>query len=187
MTGAAATTDKERALTYSLNIVRKKDGKTVFATGRETFDTGDEFRFRFVPGDAGALYVINEGTSGHWNVLFPTPKNHQTNPELAALEKIVTENYQFTHEKGAENGKETIWIIWTHDPIQFLDEAVKQSVGNELQITSPDQKEALTRFLTENSKLQPSITSNGDNSQVTLKWKNRVSVYRFELNHMDWK
>jgi serine/threonine protein kinase len=184
---ASTNVGSERALTYSLSIVRKRDGKTIAATGRETFDTGDEFRFSFTPAEAGALYVFNEGTSGNWNVLFPTRKNHQGNPQLAGLEKIETDGYEFTDEKGSVKGKERIWIVWASSSVQLLDEAVQQALGNELRITDPSQKEALDRFLTENSQAQPSVTSNGDSSQITLKWKNKLSVYRFDLEHMDWK
>ncbi len=184
---ASTNAGSERALTYSLRIVRKRDGKTIAATGRETFDTGNEFRFSFTPAEAGALYVFNQGTSGNWNVLFPTRKNHQGNPQLAGFERIETDGYEFTDEKGSEKGKERIWIVWASSPVQLLDEALKQALKNELQITDASQKEALNRFLTENSQTQPSVSANGDNSQVTLKWKNKLSVYKFDLEHMDWK
>jgi serine/threonine protein kinase len=184
---AAAEIKSERALNYSLTIVRKRDGKTTLATGRETFDTGDEFRFSFDPLQAGALYVFNEGNSGNWHLLFPTPNNHQGNPQLAALERIETEGYEFTNRTGSEKGTERIWIVWAAGTIPTLDEVVKQAIKNDLSISNSGQRLTLQQFMFKYQTPPPDVKFDTEKSQVTLRGRTDAIVYLLELENKDWK
>jgi serine/threonine protein kinase len=178
---------QERALTYWLTIVRKSDGKETLATGRETFDTGDEFRINFAASQAGALYVFNEGTSGNWHLLFPTNKNHQGNPQLTALERIGTEGYQFTNRTGSEKGTERIWIVWAPAAVPLLDDVIKQAFKNELTISDSTQQSALRDFVTKYQSPNPDVNYDKERSQVTLKGRSDSLVYLLELENKDWK
>jgi serine/threonine protein kinase len=177
-----------RLLTYSLTIARKRDGKMTVATGRETFDTGDEFRLRFTAPRAGALYLFNEGTSGNWHLLFPTRNNHQENPQLAALERVETEGYEFTNRTGSESGKERIWIVWAAGRVPLLDEIIKEAVNTKLTIGNSTQQSALQEF-TYQYRMQSSaqIFSIDEQSQVTLSGRGDIFVYLLELESKDWK
>jgi serine/threonine protein kinase len=173
----------ERSLTYGLTVVQERDGKTVSATGRGTFETGDEFRFNFTPAQAGALYVFNEGTSGNWHVLFPTPENHHGDPGLAALERIQTRENRFTVPRGMKQGTESIWIVWASQPVQALDEIVNQSVKNDLTVSNPLQHDALRQFMAAQVVALEDDTSK-DQSQITLKGRDETLVYLLKLEHM---
>lgn len=180
-------TGPERTLTYWLTITRKSDGKKTIATGRETFDTGDEFRFNFDPSQAGALYVFNEGTSGNWHLLFPTKNNHQENPQLSAAEKIETDVYQFTNRSGSEKGTERIWLVWAKATVPVLDDVMKQAFKSNLTISDSSQRFALQDFLTKHRSASPNINYDSSQSRVTVKGSGDTLIYLLELENKDWK
>ncbi len=180
-----ANLSSERKLTYWLTILRKRDGKTIRASGRETFDTGDEFQFHFVPSEAGALYVFNEGTSGNWHVLFPTRKNNNGDSRLASFKEFVTGENVFTSPKGTEKGTEKIWIVWAARPIQSLDETVRQSFFNELKVTDSSRLDTLSGFL-KGTTTTPEVSYPRE-SEVALKSRSEIFVYSLGLEHLDWK
>jgi serine/threonine protein kinase len=175
----------ERKLTYWLTILRKRDGKTIRVSGREAYDTGDEFKLHFIPSETGALYVFNEGTSKNWHVLFPTPENNNGDSRLAPLKEFVTRENVFTHPKETEKGTERIWIVWAAQPIQSLDDIVRKSFSNELRVTDSSQLSTLSAFLKD-------VTTNPEvsypkESEVALKSKSEILVYSLGLEHLDWK
>jgi serine/threonine protein kinase len=184
----SADSKAERSLTYSLAVLRKRDGKMTQATGHEIFDTGDEFRLSFTSRQPGALYIFNEGTSGNWHLLFPTRNNHQENPQLAALERVETEGYEFTNRTGSEKGKERIWIVWTTARVPLLDEIIKEAVNTKLSIEDSTQHSALQDFISKSRLQSPAqILSIDDRSQVTLRGSGDIFVYLLELENKDWK
>lgn len=184
---APAVLGSERTITYGLTIVRQRDGKIINATGRETFDTGDKFKFNIISAQAGALYIFNLGTSQNWHVLFPTRENNQLDAQIMSGQKIETKEYEFTNQSGAEKGAEKLWIVWASEPIKSLDEIVKQSVKTDLTVSDPSQKGVLNRFMTEHGTTPPEVSPDKDQSQTTLKGRSEILVYLLELEHKDWK
>lgn len=178
---------RQRGLAYSLTVKRQRDGKIIRVTGRETFDTGDEFRFNITPFEAGALYIFNEGISKDWHVLFPTLETSKGDSRVALSETITTGENVFTEAPAAEKGTESIWIVWAAEPVPLLEALVKKSLDNELQIIEATDKAALDRFIREKAALRPEVTVNAEQSQVTLKSEADVLVYLLKLEHIDWK
>lgn len=174
------------ALTYWLTIVRQKDGKAIPATGRETFDTGDLFKFNLIPAQAGALYIFNQGTSGNWHVLFPTRDNNQLDARIASGRLIETKENKFTNRSGAEKGTEKIWIVWAPGPIGPLDEIVKQSADSDLTVSDPSRTGFLGQFMTEHGT-PPDVSLDKEQSKTTLKGRDEIFTYSLELEHKDWK
>jgi serine/threonine protein kinase len=181
------TQGEERTLVYGLTIVRQRDGKTIQATGRETFDTGDVFRFDVTPTSDGALYLLNEGTSQNWHVLFPTSENNKGVSQLPAFQRIETKGAKFTNRSGKEKGTEKIWMVWASRPIQPLEEIVRQSFGTDLTVSDPSQQDTLRRFMAEHSAATPAVITNQDRPQVTLKGRGELLVHLINLEHSDWK
>lgn len=175
----------ERALTYWLTVVRERDGKTIRADGSESFDTGDKFRIHFVPAQAGALYIFNQGTSGTWHTLFPTRKTHQSNPWLKTDEKVVSIENEFTAPTGLEHGNEKIWIVWALQPVPRLNELVKQSSKSDLKISDGTQQALLRQFMNEHASAQ--ADADETLSQVTLKGRDEIMIHQLSLRHKDWK
>jgi serine/threonine protein kinase len=185
--GTPAVLGPERTLTYGLTIVRQRDGKIINATGRETFDTGDKFKFHFIPAQAGALYIFNQGTSQNWHVLFPTRENNQLDARIISGQKTETKENEFTNRNGLERGTEKIWIVWASEPNKSLDDIVKQSAKTGLTVTDPSQKGVLIQFMADYGTPQPEIVSDKEPSRFTLKGHNKILVYLLELEHKDWK
>jgi hypothetical protein len=174
------------ALTYWLTIVRRRDGKSITATGRETFDTGDLFKFNIVPAQAGALYIFNQGTSGNWHVLFPTRDNNQLDARITFGRLIETKENVFTNRSGAEKGTEKIWIVWAPGPIEPLDEIVKESADNDLTVSDPSRTGFLGQFMTEHGT-PPEVSLDREQSKTTLRGRSEIFTYSLELEHKDWK
>ena len=177
----------ERQLTYWLTIVRQRDGKTISATGRETFDTGDEFRFHVTPAQAGALYIFNEGPSGSWHLLFPTPQNNQGNAGLAAEQTVATRENVFTNKTGREKGTEKIWLVWATQSVQSLDEIVRQSFNGDLTISNTAQQATLQQFMAAHRMPTQEAMLDKERSSVTIKRRGEIFAYLLELEHKDWK
>lgn len=174
----------ERTLTYWLTI--QHDGKTIPATRRETFNTGDAFFFNATPAQEGALYLFNEGTSRNWHVLFPTRENNRGNPWLAASQSIKTNENPFTDETGKEEGTEKVWLVWAAQPIPLLDEIVEQAVDADFTVRdSSQQAAALRQFMAEYGTSAPEVIPVGE--KVVLKARNEVLVYLLKLEHKIWK
>lgn len=184
---ATLAAGRQRGLAYSLTVKRQRDGKTIRVTGRETFDTGDEFRFNITPFEAGALYIFNEGISKDWHVLFPTPKTSKGDSRVASLETITTGENVFTEAPSAEKGTESIWIVWAEQPVPLLETLVRRSFNNELRITETTDKATLDHFITQKATIRPEVNLNAEQSQVTLKSEADVLVYLLKLEHIDWK
>lgn len=174
-------------LTYSLTIVRQKDGKTITATGRETFDTGDLFKINLIPAQAGALYIFNQGTSGNWHVLFPTRDNNQLDAGVTSGRLIETKENVFTNRSGAEKGTEKIWIVWARDTVKPLDDIVKQSAETDLTVSDPSRTGFLSQFMTEHGMPPAEVSLDKGQSKTTLKGRDETFTYLLELEHRDWK
>ena len=175
------------ALTYWLTIVRQRDGKTITATGRETFDTGDLFKFNLVPAQAGALYIFNQGTSGNWHVLFPTRDNNQLDARIASGRLLETKEYVFTNRSGVEKGTEKIWIVWAPEPVKPLDEIVRQSADTDLTVSDPSRTGFLGQFMADHGRPPAEVSLDEGQSKITLRGRNEIVTYSLELKHIDWK
>jgi hypothetical protein len=60
-------------LRYRL-IQRLESGREVEVDPETTFYSGDNVRFVFESNIEGHLYIVQQGSSGNWTVLFPTPR-----------------------------------------------------------------------------------------------------------------
>lgn len=177
----------ERELTYWLTVVRQGDGRTVHLTGREAFDTGDEFQFHFTPAQAGALYLFNEGPNGNWHVLFPTRHNNDGNPEVSAGQTVSTEGNVFTAKNGLEKGTERIWFVWAPQAIPALDEILKASLDTGLVVNVAEQQAFLRQFTTEHAAQVVEPILDKQDSSVKLKTHQVILVKALELEHANWK
>jgi hypothetical protein len=74
-TKSAAIPDKARALPSGLKITLEKllpDGKIQPVASDHVFEPGDTVHFRVTSDFDGFLYVMDQGTSGHYETVFPS-------------------------------------------------------------------------------------------------------------------
>jgi len=84
-----------------------------------TFHSGDRVRFAFESNIDGYLYVIQQGSTGRWTVLFPSPK---TNGGLNAIrrfqEQVVPSDRWFYFDSNP--GTEKILVFLSKEPVTQL-------------------------------------------------------------------
>jgi hypothetical protein len=172
----------ERTLTYWLTVRRQHDKISFQSIGEKIFDAGSEFRLNVQTAQTGALYLFSEGRddSGvvEWNTMFPTPDNNDGNAWLQsdAAKPLRTEAYVFAGPRGTIK----IWLIWGKEPIQLLDEVVKNSFNKKGVIHEPAQ---LQSFLEQHRVPVPNVTLDKQQFRVTLKGSSDVLIDVRELEY----
>ena len=102
-----------------------RDGKTSTVLPTEDFKSGDKVRLIFSSNKDGHIYWLAKGTSGEYQVLFPTQKT--------GLDNSVHRNKEYTvPAKGAwkfddKKGTETLVAVLSPKPLENLDKAVKMA------------------------------------------------------------
>jgi serine/threonine-protein kinase len=83
------------------------------------FHSGDRVRFTFESNIAGFLYVVQQGSSGRWTVLFPGPNiNGGRNAVERAAEYQVPSGDWFLFD--ANPGTEQLFVLLSREPLQQL-------------------------------------------------------------------
>jgi hypothetical protein len=91
---------------------REVDSDTVF-------QSGDRVRFAFESNVDGHLYVILEGSSGRWTVLFPHPQINGGRNAVRRLEQYqVPSNSWFLFDENP--GTERVFVFLSTDPVDKL-------------------------------------------------------------------
>jgi hypothetical protein len=79
------------------------------------FHAGDRIRLAVEANDSGYLYLINRGSSGAWNVLFPSPEVAGGDNRIqAGIRYEIPAGYTFTFDERA--GEEKLFIVFSRQP-----------------------------------------------------------------------
>jgi class 3 adenylate cyclase/tRNA A-37 threonylcarbamoyl transferase component Bud32 len=181
---AVAPTLPEQSLTYSLTV-QKTDGKRSLgepfeSTGREIFGNGWKFRFNVQPMQDGALYLINEpaGQTGY-NVLFPTPKNNNGSPKIAANKRVETSWLIFDKNEGIEK----LWVVWSPQVVPDLDAIFSKAFEEGGEISGVEEVGRLQKYLDKYSSQRPEIKESPTKDMITVRGRSEALVSLVELNH----
>jgi hypothetical protein len=121
-------------------MVQQTAGGEAEVTPDTTFHTGDKVRFLFEPNIDGYLYVVQEGSSGKWDMLFPNPQiNGGTNAVRKGQKYTIPSQgwFVFRDPPGAERA----FVFLSKEPLNSLpgfkepvtrNEAVGQGVVDDL-------------------------------------------------------
>jgi len=80
------------------------------------FSAGDRLRFRVSSAFAGYLYVVNHGTSGSYDLLFPRT-NAGSDNRIAAAQDFLVPGSQGSFRVGGPAGHDVIY--WLVSPVEF--------------------------------------------------------------------
>jgi hypothetical protein len=108
-------------LKYWLELV-KPDGKVEQKTASYDFKSGDKVRIRVQSSTNGYIYILNEGSSGRTNLLFPTRNGPSAYIQAGSVTTVPAKGY-FTFDDTP--GVEKIKVALTSVPFSD-DEPVKQ-------------------------------------------------------------
>ena len=120
--GSTADTTKGETISVKATIELTRDGKLSTVLPTESFKSGDKVRLLFSTNRDGNVYWVAKGTSGQYQVLFPSPK--------AGMDNTVVKNNSYTvPAKGAwrfdeQKGTETLVCILSPSRVAELDKAV---------------------------------------------------------------
>lgn len=93
-------------------ILEKKDGSTVQTMDpAHIFDEGDLIRFRLRPGVNGYLYVLNHGSSGKYEQLFPRAGETESREVRAGRDYVIPDSDSGWFKISGPAGYETVYFL----------------------------------------------------------------------------
>ncbi|MEO8028832.1 MAG: DUF4384 domain-containing protein, partial [Bryobacteraceae bacterium] len=92
--------------------VERRDGAVWQAVEpKQVFEQGDRVRFRFSAGFSGYLYVMNQSTSGKYEVLFPREDTGSSNRIVAGQEYVVPATQGWFRISGPAGHDVMFWVV----------------------------------------------------------------------------
>lgn len=112
-------------LRYTL-LQQLNTGQTEEVLPDSTFRAGDSIRISVMANEPGYLYVVQRGSTGAWNVLFPQPGTSEVNRVQAGRNYEIPggEGEYFTFDEHA--GQEKIYVLLSREAVKDLDNLVLQ-------------------------------------------------------------
>ena len=165
--GAHRTADVAAGLRYRLlsQLASGQEAEVVPAT---SFKSGDKVRFAFESNVDGYLYVIEEGSSGQWRVLFPNPQiNGGTNLIRRGQSYPVPSSAWFVFDE--QPGTERLFVLLSKEPmreLQGLNQTITQYASVEPSVVQRLSREMKSRDWVFQSDAAPQGESGGDGAAV---------------------
>ncbi|HEX4231104.1 MAG TPA: DUF4384 domain-containing protein [Bryobacteraceae bacterium] len=112
-------------LRYTL-LQQLKTGQNEEVLPDSTFRAGDSIRISVMANEPGYLYVIQRGSTGAWNVLFPQPGTPEVNRVEAGRNYEIPggDGEYFTFDEHA--GQEKIYVLLSRAAVRDLDNLILQ-------------------------------------------------------------
>ncbi len=105
-------------LRYS--ILKRAENGSIEVNPETLFHSGDRIRLRVDVNASGYLYIINRGSSGNWNPLFPSPKiANGDNRVQRGTQYEIPPGYVFTFDD--QPGTEKLFIVFSRRPVSDLE------------------------------------------------------------------
>ena len=136
MIPVAYTTEDSVALGLRYSILKREGPETVEVDPTAVFHSGDRIRLRVDVNTAGYLYIINRGSSGNWNPLFPSAKIAKgDNHVQKGIQYEIPAGYVFTFDE--QPGTEKLFIVFSRRPVSDLEELIYSLTGGQDLKTPP--------------------------------------------------
>lgn len=192
---ANAATVPQTMLSYSLrtrpNPAKYPNAKEESLPGEIIFTPGDEMRVSFVSAEDGYFYLLNEGPQPvnglpRYNLLFPALQPGSTaSPTLRAQQPLhIPQERPPWFRVDAEQGTETLWLIWSARSISEL-EAVRKwlNAKDGGEIKDANETKLVQGFLRQHYAAAKPIAEK-DEQQTNLKGDNDgLLIYAMKLAH----
>lgn len=119
---ASTKTLKPLGLRYSIAKVTETGEHDV--SPDTTFRSGDRIRVNFQSNDAGYLYIVMLGSSGNWQVLFPSAAINKGDNRIEAGHNYSIPRAPGTFRFDDNAGQEKLFIVLTRQPEPNLDKLI---------------------------------------------------------------
>ena len=178
----------QRAFSYWLTVQKMRDDKPYQdefqASGQEIFETGYKFRLNIQSGEAGYLYLFNDGppdTDGtSFTIIYPTLKTNSGSASVSADQSVRTNWNTFKGEAGTEQ----FWIVWAAAPIPELESAKDEALKRPNGALTGQALMSVKEFLNINQpKSKSRVTTNTDGTVTTVRGLGDVIVRQVKFQH----
>jgi hypothetical protein len=124
------STESSVPLGLRYSILKKDASGSVEVDPDTVFRSGDRIQLRVDVNTAGYLYIINRGSSGNWNPLFPSSKiANGDNHVQKGTQYVIPSGYVFTFDEQA--GTEKLFIVFSRQPVSDLEELIYTLTGGQ--------------------------------------------------------
>jgi serine/threonine protein kinase len=123
---AAVTAEKmftdapNTGLRYRVSRVARAGSETDIDPATTTFRSGDRVRLSFESNVDGYLYLVQQGSSGRWSVLFPNPEINGGRNRVRKSEEYSVPDEDGFFEFDANPGVENLFVYFSQEPMQEL-------------------------------------------------------------------
>jgi len=118
-------------------ILKKAGDDMIEVPANTVFRSGDRIRFKVETNTAGYLYIINQGTSGTWKPMFPSPEIEDGNNRVEGWRPYTMpprNNLVFNEQTGTEK----IFIVFSREPEVDLENVIYSlQNGSSKPVTTP--------------------------------------------------
>lgn len=188
----SSTQPAKRTLSYWVEVQKYRNGKpdkTPMRQPRELiYQVDDRVRFFFTSPQQGHLYIVNEGpveTNGlpSYNLLFPTPTTNDASSALAVNQQVQVPGSWFKIDD--ERGTEKLWLIWSVDAIDGLEDIAKAVVTPQTGgvISDPGQIKWVRDFISKHSATKPEVVKDDEKKLTNINGGSDVLVSLLKLEH----
>lgn len=125
----AALINQPLGLRYSI-LKKTPSGEIVEIDSESSFQSGDSIRVTVESSDIAYLYIVNKGSSGRWNVLFPSKG-------IAGGANRVEPDYRYVIPPGGwftfdeQVGEEDLFILLSRTPVDDLEKEIYELSGDD--------------------------------------------------------
>jgi hypothetical protein len=104
-------------------ILKKNGDQASEVSPGSVFHSGDRIRLGVDVSDNGFLYIVSQGSSGNWTVLFPSSEIEKGDNRVDSGHHYVVPQGQFFSFTG-DPGVEKLFVILSRQPVQEMDQLI---------------------------------------------------------------
>jgi hypothetical protein len=108
-----------------VNVMRyNSDGSTTDVLPDTVFHSGDRIRLSIEPNARGFLYIANQGTSGNWRAMFPSPEIENGDNRVEPMHQYVIPSGKQVFTFDTIAGKENLFVVFSRQPVADFEEII---------------------------------------------------------------
>lgn len=156
-TGMTDVVGPPLALKYRL-LKRTDTGEYDEVDTDTVFRSGDKIKVAVEPNDTGYLYIVQQGTSKTWNLLFPNEDTEQGSNRVDRNQEVdLPAGGRFTFD--AQKGEEKLFLVLTRRPEPDLEKLIYSlsQAGTGAQPASTPKTEEKHRMMLAQNRIEGSV------------------------------